>query len=226
MHISARHILTASGHYAASRPSLPTDYSLKRLIDVAASFVLLIMLCPLLLLIGAVLHFSGQNVLYSQRRVGKGGKHFRCYKFCTMVANAEEKLQFLLQNDPAIAAEWRLHSKITNDPRVTSLGRFLRKTSLDELPQFWNVLIGDMSLVGPRPIPQNELVEHYGNKASVYKSLRPGITGLPQVTGRCHLSFPERVRLNVYYAQHRSFWMDLVILLKTVKVVMLSSTAR
>ena len=157
----------------------------------------------------------GAPVMFTQWRTGRGGKRFRMYKFRSMVPNAEElKMKYAHLNE----LQWP-DFKITNDPRITKVGKILRKTSLDELPQLINILKGEMSLVGPRPIVQDEL-KHYKKDSPVFLSVRPGLTGLWQVSGRSDLGYEERVNLDIYYVQNWSFWLDIKILIKTVGVVL------
>jgi undecaprenyl-phosphate galactose phosphotransferase len=150
-------------------------------------------------------------------RVGKDGRHFFCYKFRSMRLDAETYLDNYLKKNPAEAEEWRKFQKLKNDVRITSFGHFLRRTSIDELPQLINVIKGDMSLVGPRPITLGQ-EQYYGNDFTYYESVRPGITGPWQVSGRNRLTFSERVLLECSYARNWSLWMDIVIILKTFPV--------
>lgn len=208
--------------HLAEKPSISawalTDFW-KRCFDVAVSSLLLVLFAPLLLAISfAVLVTSPGKVIFKQPRIGKAGRPFSFYKFRSMCVDAETVLGAVLAADPVRAEEWRKYQKLKDDPRVTSIGRFLRKTSLDELPQLWNVLKGDMSLVGPRPcmVEQRDL---YGVRWSIYTSVRPGITGLWQVSGRSALSYERRVELDVEYVATRSFFRDVNILYRTIWVV-------
>jgi lipopolysaccharide/colanic/teichoic acid biosynthesis glycosyltransferase len=162
--------------------------------------------------------------IFSQQRVGRGGKAFACYKFRTMVVGAEQVLADYLRGNQAAKEEWLRTFKLTHDPRITPVGRFLRKSSLDELPQLFNVLKGDMSLVGPRPIVSAE-VPRYRSKIRDYHRLRPGLTGLWQVSGRNLVSYRRRVALDSVYARRRSLAMDVLILARTVGVVFLGRGA-
>jgi lipopolysaccharide/colanic/teichoic acid biosynthesis glycosyltransferase len=146
------------------------------------------------------------------------------WKFRTMLSNAEELLQQLLVRNPQLQTEWLKDHKLKDDPRITAVGRFLRKTSLDELPQLWNVVKGEMSLVGPRPIVSAE-IEKFGESYDTYTRVPPGITGPWQVSGRNSLSYEERVRLNEHYVRNWSVWLDLFILFKTIRVVLTSDGA-
>jgi lipopolysaccharide/colanic/teichoic acid biosynthesis glycosyltransferase len=156
---------------------------------------------------------------YKQTRIGRGGRTFKAHKFRTMVLNADEILQRCLDESPELKAEWLANHKLKHDPRVTRVGAILRKLSLDEMPQFWNILIGEMSLIGPRPIVEAE-IERYGKCFELYKQARPGLTGLWQVSGRSDTSYQRRVELDEYYLLNRSIKMDLIILMKTVYVVL------
>jgi Undecaprenyl-phosphate galactose phosphotransferase WbaP len=155
---------------------------------------------------------------YGHRRLGEGGKHFRCWKFRTMHTDAEQRLDEYLQGNPNLRAEWKQNFKLRDDPRVTRIGRFLRKTSLGELPQLWNVLRGQMSLVGPRPIVDAE-VPRYGTVYELYQRIRPGISGLWQVSGRSDTNHAQRVKLDAYYVHNWSVWLDLVVLASTLRCV-------
>jgi undecaprenyl-phosphate galactose phosphotransferase len=191
---------------------------IKRTFDLVAASMLLVALAPLFAYVMISIRRSGPGVFFGHTRIGKDGKSFKCYKFRTMVPNAQELLQELLERDPEARAEWARDFKLKNDPRVTTVGAFLRKTSLDELPQLWNVINGDMSLVGPRPVIEEEL-ERYENKKDFFLQAKPGMTGLWQVSGRNDVTYEERVRLDAWYARNWQMWYDIVILLKTVKVV-------
>lgn len=183
------------------------------------ALLLLITLSPLMLTIAALIaHRDGTPILFGHFRVGLGGKLFRCYKFRSMYRDSSRMLTELLSTDPAARAEWERDHKLTNDPRVTPVGHFLRRTSLDELPQLINVLRGEMCLVGPRPITVAELTR-YGRVRWDYLSVLPGVTGLWQVSGRSNTTYDERVSLDLEYIDKRSPWLDLKILFKTVKVV-------
>jgi Undecaprenyl-phosphate galactose phosphotransferase WbaP len=193
--------------------------SIKRTFDVLGAIVLGLIFLPLMLSIVLLLYNEGGEVIYRHRRIGRDGKMFECFKFRSMVPDAERRLRELLERRSELKAEWLRDHKLRNDPRITALGRFLRRTSLDELPQIWNVLRGDMSLVGPRPVVREELLR-YGRCSSVYLSARPGITGLWQVTGRNDTDYRRRVVLDVYYVRKRSLLLDVYILLKTTRVVL------
>lgn len=158
-------------------------------------------------------------IFFRQRRIGRFGRKFQIYKFRTMFQNADQHLQNYLDNSPELKAQWLTTHKLKEDPRVTRLGSLLRKLSLDELPQIWNIIIGDMSLVGPRPIVDAE-VEKYGKCFDLYIQVRPGLTGLWQVSGRNDTTYERRVELDEYYIRNRSLKLDLQILWKTVSVVL------
>ena len=192
--------------------------ALKRVLDIVGSLVIGLVFSPLILIIAVRMGLEDGAILFRHRRVGQNGKIFECLKFRTMVPNAEQILRDLLDKDPEARAEWLRDHKLRNDPRVTRLGRFLRKTSLDELPQLWNVIRGEMSLVGPRPIVKEEMLR-YGRYLRTYLAAKPGITGLWQVTGRNDTNYRRRVVMDTYYVRKCTLLMDLQILLKTVRVV-------
>jgi Undecaprenyl-phosphate galactose phosphotransferase WbaP len=190
----------------------------KRLFDTLVAALLLVMLSPMMLLIALLLKLEGGSVLFSHQRIGKNGRKFDCYKFRSMVPNAEQQLHSLLQHNAQLKAEWDKEHKLKDDPRISRMGDFLRQTSLDELPQLFNVLKSEMSLVGPRPIVEDEL-QKYGLDKSYYLMVRPGMTGLWQVSGRNDVDYETRVYLDAWYVKNWSLWYDLAILFKTVKVV-------
>jgi undecaprenyl-phosphate galactose phosphotransferase len=205
---------------AESALANPFKRAAKRAFDVAVASFLIVTLSPLLLAIAIMVRRGGGPALYRHQRVGFEGRMFGCLKFRSMDINGDRILADLLANDADAAAEWAATQKLRNDPRVTPVGRFLRHTSLDELPQLFNVLRGDMSLVGPRPVVQSEL-GFYGDNADDYMLTRPGVTGLWQVSGRSDTTYAQRVRLDVWYVRNWSLWHDLAILMKTVPVVLL-----
>jgi undecaprenyl-phosphate galactose phosphotransferase len=194
------------------------DNLLKRSFDILGSIFFMVLLFPLLLLLVVLVRKDGGSSIYYHERIGFNGKKFKCYKFRSMVMNSEEVLEELLAKDSEARAEWEKNFKLKNDPRITPVGVFLRKTSLDELPQLFNVLVGDMSLVGPRPIVEEELIR-YGSYSSSYLSARPGMTGLWQVSGRNNTTYQERVELDYSYIKSWQIWKDFILILKTVKVV-------
>ncbi|MGM0585370.1 MAG: sugar transferase [Pseudomonadota bacterium] len=165
-------------------------------------------------LAAAVTLREGGRPLFGHTRIGRGGRPFRCWKIRSMVPDAEARLARHLAENPGAAEEWRATRKLADDPRVTRFGEFLRRTSLDELPQIWNVLRGEMSFVGPRPVPADEL-KLYGAARAAYQAMRPGITGLWQVSGRNEVAYAERVQLDVNYLRRMSFWFDLKVILLT-----------
>jgi Undecaprenyl-phosphate galactose phosphotransferase WbaP len=204
----------ARGAYART----PAQVAIKRLLDVVGTIVLAVVFAPLMLVICMLVPRSGGSVIYKHRRVGRDGTSFECLKFRTMVPNAEQVLTALLESDPRAKAEWVRDHKLRNDPRVTRVGRFLRRTSLDELPQLWNVMRGEMSLVGPRPVVREELLR-YGKNVGAYLAAKPGITGLWQVNGRNNTDYRRRVVLDTYYVRNQGLLLDLFILLKTTRVI-------
>ncbi len=193
---------------------------LKRFFDFFLSFFGLIILFPLLLLIVVLIKLSSKGpAIYSHERYGLNGKTFPALKFRSMVIDADKVLKVYLESNPQMNEEWIKTQKIKNDPRITFIGNFLRKTSLDELPQLLNVILGHMSLVGPRPIVKNE-IEKYGEVYNLYKSVRPGITGLWQISGRNNTTYEERVNFDKEYIENWSFSFDIYILFRTIKVVL------
>ena len=194
--------------------------ALKRGLDILGALALLLLLLPVLVLLALLVKADGGPALYAHERVGRGGRRFGCLKFRSMVPDADWRLAALLAKDPEARAEWESHRKLRRDPRITRIGGLLRATSLDELPQFLNVLRGEMSLVGPRPVQAAELAQHYGPAAEQYLAVRPGITGLWQVSGRSDTTYAERVALDVRYASAPSLRADLRILLRTPVAVL------
>ncbi len=193
----------------------------KRALDIAGAGALLLLGAPVFLLLAVLVRADGGPAFYAHERVGRGGRRFGCLKFRSMVVDSAARLEALLAADPAARTEWEATRKLRHDPRITWIGRFLRATSLDELPQLLNVLRGDMSLVGPRPVVAAELAAHYGAAAEHYLSVRPGITGLWQVSGRSDTSYAQRVALDVRYATNPSLLADVRILLRTPAAVLL-----
>ena len=192
----------------------------KRLADLVTAGSALVLVAPLLLLIVALIKATSKGpVIFAHDRIGFEGRAFKCLKFRTMVVDADRVLVDHLARDPAAANEWRESQKLSHDPRITSLGRILRKTSLDELPQLFNILKGDMSCVGPRPIVREEL-DRYGPVCAEYLSARPGLTGLWQVTGRSSTDYSHRVSLDAQYLRNWSLWADFWILCRTTLAVM------
>jgi exopolysaccharide production protein ExoY len=188
-------------------------------INQAAAFILLLAFSPLLIVVALLIaRADARPILFAHYRVGRNGQLFPCFKFRSMYIEADKMLAELLLNDPAARTEWARDQKLSNDPRITPIGHFLRKTSLDELPQLFNVLRGEMNLVGPRPITVGELTR-YGGDRWHYLCVRPGMTGLWQVSGRNKTTYDERVALDRRYVEQRSMAMDMRILVKTVGVV-------
>ena len=207
-----------SKHRDLSLQRLDRD-SVKRCFDVVFSLSVLILFSPVYLLLALLIALSSQGpIFYIQERVGKDYKPFRCIKFRTMVVNAEEVLEQMMATSPDLREEFEDNFKLKDDPRITWIGKFLRVTSLDEFPQFWNVLTGDMSVVGPRPLVPEELSK-YGNQIDKVLMIRPGITGLWQVSGRNDIPYPRRVQIDVYYVNARNFWLDLCVVIKTIGIV-------
>jgi exopolysaccharide production protein ExoY len=203
----------------------PIGLGTKRTIDILLALFGILLLAPLLIICFiAVIATSPGPALFRHRRVGFNGKSFGCLKFRTMVTDAPQRLQQLLESDPAAAAEWAATCKLRNDPRITPIGTILRKSSLDELPQLFNVLRGDMSIIGPRPVTQDELAR-YASAASAYVACRPGITGLWQVSGRSTTTYSKRVACDEYYAQNWSLALDAKILIITVPALLHTDSA-
>ena len=193
---------------------------LKRLMDVCAILITLPLVLPIMLILGILTKLTSKGpVFYGHKRVGKNGKEIKCWKFRSMCVNSQEILEQILATDPVRRAEWEKDRKFVDDPRVTKFGKFLRKTSLDELPQLFNILVGDMSLVGPRPVTEPELVK-YGDYKDYVLSVVPGLTGMWQVSGRSDTGYEDRISFDTYYIQNWSIWLDIWILIKTVYVVL------
>ena len=197
----------------------------KRIFDITATVIGGILILPVALIVAILIYLDSPGpIVFGHKRVGQGGKEFPCYKFRSMVPNAQEALEIYLKENPEAREEWERDFKLKDDPRVTKIGKFLRKTSLDELPQLWNVLIGDMSLVGPRPIVRAE-VEKYGEYINDFYLVPPGITGVWQVSGRSDTTYEERVLMDSWYVHNWSVWIDIVYLVKTVFAVIKSKGA-
>ncbi len=202
----------------------PKQRRRKRLFDLVMGCALIVFLAPLMLIIAALVRLDGGPALFGHRRVGADGKPFRCWKFRSMVPNAEQALADVLRTDPTARREWRDDFKLKADPRLTPIGRFLRVSSLDELPQLFNVVAGDMSLVGPRPIITDEIAR-YGDAFVQYCACRPGMTGIWQVSERRRVDYRRRVFFDQQYATDWSFLLDLSVLCRTVVVVIRRSDA-
>lgn len=192
-----------------------------RALDVIVSALALIFFAPIMLLTAAAISIQdGAPVIFAQERIGRGGRKFKCYKFRSMVLDSQSRLAELLARDPEVREEWERDRKLRNDPRITWLGHILRKTSLDELPQLFNILRGEMSLVGPRPIVSDEVAK-YGRAFRHYISITPGLTGLWQVSGRNDVEYARRVALDILYVRRRSLAFNLYIIAKTLPAVLL-----
>ncbi|MBM3184116.1 MAG: sugar transferase [Chlamydiae bacterium] len=188
----------------------------KRSFDIVFSLIILLLALPIYLFIALIVKTTSSGpVFYAHPRIGKGGKHFNCLKFRTMHFDADVRLQTLLSSNPILMQEWKTYYKLKSDPRITPIGKWLRKTSLDEIPQFINVFKGDMSLVGPRPLTQNEVIHYLREKAPKILSVRPGLTTLWIVRGRNEFTLQERVKLEEFYVDHQSFWLDLRLIGQT-----------
>ncbi|HBE18928.1 MAG TPA: galactosyl-1-phosphate transferase [Cyanobacteria bacterium UBA11149] len=210
--------LPRSRPHSLSQSRLDGNFA-KRLFDVAFSLSVLILFSPVYLLLALLISISSPGpIFYIQERVGKDYKPFGCLKFRTMVENADEILLDIMASSPDLRQEFADNFKLKQDPRITKIGRFLRLTSLDEFPQFWNVLKGDMSVVGPRPLVPEELPK-YGRYMDKVLTIRPGITGLWQVSGRNDIPYERRVQMDVYYVNSRNFWIDLWVVMKTIGVI-------
>jgi Undecaprenyl-phosphate galactose phosphotransferase WbaP len=197
----------------------PWAMTLKRLIDFTVSGFCLLLLSPLLAFLSLLIHSdSPGGIFYRQPRLGKDGRVFQVLKFRTMYINGDQIFEDCLKSDKNLQAEWKKYQKLKSDPRITRVGAFIRKFSLDELPQLWNILKGEMSLVGPRPIMLNQR-EMYGLAFRDYSQIRPGVTGLWQVSGRNHTTFIRRSELDMEYIQRWSLWLDIYIIFQTVKEV-------
>ena len=200
--------------------SNPLNILLKRCFDISVSILLLpVLAVPMAVATLLIMLDSGGSAVFSQERIGRRGKTFRCFKFRTMYRDAEERLAGLLERNSEAQKKWETHWKLDDDPRVTRIGKFLRTTSLDELPQIFNVLRGEMSLVGPRPVTQEEIDKYYKDRADLCFSVLPGITGLWQVSGRSNTSYEYRITLDSWYVRNWNLWLDIVILFKTPRIV-------
>jgi len=211
--------------FASLQSPRPIGLNSKRVIDVVLALSAIVLLHPLLIICFVVTVVASPGpALFRHKRVGFKGKCFECLKFRTMATDAPERLRQLLERDPMAAAEWTFNRKLRNDPRVTAIGAILRKSSLDELPQLFNVLRGDMSIVGPRPVTEEELVR-YSSAINAYCACRPGMTGLWQVGGRSTTTFNRRVACDRFYARNWSMTLDAKIIVATIPAVCFSDTA-
>lgn len=199
----------------------------KRVFDIVCGLIGVICMIPLMFIVKLITVCSGDfhSIFYFQKRIGKDGKEFKLYKFRSMVPNADEILQQTLKTDKVRAEEWKKYQKFENDPRITKIGNILRKTSLDEVPQFINILKGDMSMIGPRPLIPGELDSHDGNH-EIYESVRPGITGWWACNGRSATTYEERLELEYYYVKNRSLWLDIKCVFKTISAVICKKGAK
>jgi exopolysaccharide production protein ExoY len=212
-------------HLTSVAVSRPVGLASKRAIDILLALFGIILLAPLLTICSLAVALSSPGpVLFRHRRVGFNGKPFYCLKFRTMVMDAPERLRQLLNSDKAAAAEWAASCKLHYDPRITTIGNLLRKSSLDELPQLFNVLKGEMSVVGPRPVTEEELVR-YSSAATAYKACRPGITGLWQISGRSTTTYNKRIACDTFYAQNWTVALDVKIIMITIPSLLLDDTA-
>ena len=217
--------LLAGVHQLGVRAKAPVGGIAKRGLDITLAVLGLLLLAPLILALVIVLKLTDSGpLLYGHRRIGFGGREFHCWKFRTMVVDGDTVLEQYLRKHPAKAALWNEQRKLVDDPRVTPLGAVLRKLSLDELPQLLNVLTGEMSLVGPRPVVREEL-RYYTSSARHYLSARPGLSGLWQISGRSNTTYLERVQLDRFYVMSWSLWMDLRIIFMTIPAVIMSRGA-
>ncbi len=191
----------------------------KLLLDRVGAFFALLALSPVFLVLALIVKRDGGPAFYGQKRIGRNGVAFKCWKFRSMVTNSQEILDKLLAADPVARAEWEADFKLKNDPRITKIGALLRKTSLDELPQLWNVLVGEMSMVGPRPVTAAETL-NYGEALKDYLSVLPGMTGLWQISGRNDVTYAERVQMDSDYVKNMSFFGDVKIMIQTVLVML------
>ncbi len=192
----------------------------KRALDIFLLLLSAPLTLPITLIVSILVKLTSKGpIFYGHKRIGKNGKEFKCWKFRSMVIDADKQLEKILAENPEMRAEWEKDRKFTNDPRVTPLGKILRKTSLDEIPQFFNILVGEMSFVGPRPVTTPEL-EKYQDKVDFILSVQPGLSGMWQISGRSDTGYEERITLDTYYIHNWTVWLDLWILIKTVYVVL------
>lgn len=199
---------------------------IKRTFDIVFSVLVLFFAFPLFLGLAIIVRLSSKGpAIYAHERIGRAGKPFKCFKFRSMYPDADLRLKELLAKHPDLKAEWDLNHKLKNDPRITPIGKFIRKTSLDELPQFLNVLKGDLSVVGPRPVVQAEVVKHLKEKAPKILSIRPGLTGIWQVSGRSNTTYLERLSLDEQYVDTHNLWLDLKLIAKTLPAMLASRGA-
>lgn len=200
---------------------------IKRGFDIFFSLLCLTLGFPIYLIIALIIFVTSPGkVIYSHERIGRGGKPFRCYKFRSMYIDADQRLKIILETNPYLKEEWEKNYKLKKDPRITPFGAFLRKTSLDEIPQFWNVLRGDLSVVGPRPVVKDEITKYYHVKAYKILSIRPGLTGIWQVSGRSDIkSYETRIQMDEFYVENHSFFLDMKLIAKTIPAMLFSKGA-
>jgi len=222
------HAVDVGGFLGLEVPSTNLNWAgriVKRSLDLSVASLAVVFALPIFALLYVAIRLSSPGpVFYGQRRIGQNGRYFTAWKFRSMVTDADAVLEQHLSRDPELRRQWELTHKLPNDPRVLPVGKLLRKSSLDELPQLWNVIRGEMSLVGPRPIVDAE-VPRYGDTFAYYKMVRPGVTGMWQISGRSNTSYAERVRYDEYFVRNWSVWLDLYILFRTVKTVLLREGA-
>ncbi|MBJ7450005.1 MAG: sugar transferase [Parachlamydiales bacterium] len=198
---------------------------MRRFFDIVFSSGVLLIGSPILLGITLAIRMTSKgNAVFKHNRVGQHGKIFSCYKFRTMYPDADQRLKSLLKEDPVLLSEWKKTHKLSNDPRIAGkVGKFLRRTSLDELPQFWNVLKGDLSIVGPRPLTEEEIINRLGQKAPKILSVKPGLTGIWQTAGRGKaVTYQMRIQMDEEYVEKQNFWLDLKLICKTIPCMILS----
>ncbi|MDE7391049.1 MAG: sugar transferase, partial [Treponemataceae bacterium] len=194
--------------------------AMKRLVDIFLILLSAPLVIPLTLIVALAIKKNGPGpVFYGHTRVGRNGRPFKCWKFRSMCADADKQLEKILAENPEMRAEWEKDRKLTNDPRITKIGKFLRKTSIDEIPQLFNILTGEMSFIGPRPVTEPELSK-YGDKSHLILSVQPGLSGMWQISGRSDTGYEDRIVLDSYYIQNWSIWLDLWIIIKTIHVVL------
>lgn len=215
----------APGVYGALGIPAALTGRVKRALDLFVAIPTLLFISPLMVALALFIRLQdGGPALFKQKRIGHGGREFTCYKFRSMLVDAPQRLEALLANDPEARAEWDRDQKLRNDPRITRLGAFIRKTSLDEVPQLFNIIKGEMSVVGPRPIVHSEIAR-YEELFPYYCAARPGVTGLWQVSGRNNTTYRERVELDAVYAKSWTIWRDVKIILATIPAVLFSRGA-
>lgn len=225
MAVSVRDFGGIFGFSSTHNLTKPLNLLLKRFLDISILLIFSPIYLPVMLILALLIKITSPGpIFFGHKRIGKNGKIIRTWKFRSMVSNAQEILPEILASNPELQAEWDRTQKLEHDPRVTKIGKFLRKTSLDELPQLWNIFVGEMSLVGPRPVTEEEL-QKYGLYAEYVNSATPGLSGMWQISGRSDTGYDERIKLDMYYIQNWSIWLDLWILIKTIWVVLIGKGA-